>query len=449
MNNDIISRKGERVVDEFDNELVIGDTLSRGGQGIVFKAKRDPDIAIKQPIDSNTGQLDYSADYQLRFLEVRCLPIPENIHIALPMSILKNEPGYVMRLLNGMAPLSRLSLNGEEKEHYAGAPTGEWLEGLDADRAALLLHYAETGSTKSRLRVLYRCAVTLSRLHFAGLVYNDLSPNNIFYGEDGDVWLIDSDNIRYEYRTGGETFLTYRYGAPELVQVTDSARPCTDIWSFAVIAFETLALVHPFIGKKVLNPEEEIGGWDCDTEAGADDPPSDLDDQAYSGYLPYIDDIEDDSNEGVTGLPRELVLTPMMRRLFQQTLGDGRLAPWKRSSMVFWALSLAQAHDTSLSCPKCGMSYYLGEEECPYCGGNKPDYAIASTSNWDMVIQGDTGEYQLPHRLLFPFSVSNCDEVEYEVIINFEDESAAPARGFGPLPDGLNFAFVRGRDHEV
>ena len=123
----------------------------------------------------------------------------------------------------------------------------------------------------------------------------------------------------------------------------------------AVMAFETLALVHPFIGQKVLDPDEDEGGWDA--EPVAEGAPADLDEQAYAGYLPFVDDENDDSNRALSGLPRGLVLTPQLAKLFQETFGAGRTKPWRRPAMAFWALELTRAHDLSLACPTCSMSY--------------------------------------------------------------------------------------------
>lgn len=45
-----------------------------------------------------------------------------------------------------------------------------------SDEAMLkLLYYAETGSTRRRLRALSKCASILARLHSAGLVYGDIA----------------------------------------------------------------------------------------------------------------------------------------------------------------------------------------------------------------------------------------------------------------------------------
>ncbi len=67
---------------------------------------------------------------------------------------------------------------------------------------------------------------------------------------------------------------TPHFGAPEVVQRTGSARPRTDAWSFAVLAFKLLTMGHPFLGRRVLEAEDAEAGWDAETEEdGAADRP--------------------------------------------------------------------------------------------------------------------------------------------------------------------------------
>ncbi|MBN0001963.1 serine/threonine protein kinase, partial [Pseudomonas aeruginosa] len=133
----------------------------------------------------------------------------------------------------------------------------------------------------------------------------------------------------------------------------------TDCWAFAVMTFKLLALCHPFIGKKVLEPEDEEDGWDADPAPNGT--ATDLNEQAFAGFLPFVDDEDDDSNEGVGGLPRVLVATEGLRRLFQETFGAGRELPHRRPTMAFWTLELARAADQSLDCLECGMSHFADE----------------------------------------------------------------------------------------
>lgn len=75
---------------------------------------KDADLAIKQPLDASGG-LDQNANLRDRFQNIRILPLPSHIPISLPLAILRNQPGYVMRLLNGMKPLSVFDLDGKPK----------------------------------------------------------------------------------------------------------------------------------------------------------------------------------------------------------------------------------------------------------------------------------------------------------------------------------------------
>jgi serine/threonine protein kinase len=436
------------LADEYGNYHYPADELARGGQGVVFRTK-DVDLAIKQPLDAS-GSPDKSANLRDRFQNIRLLPLPPKISISMPLAILRDEPGYVMRLLNDMMPFSVFDLSGKVKADLKEAVVigkqelPKWLAGMpDKDLALRLFHYANTGSTCRRLFALSKCASILARLHSAGLVYGDISPNNVFLGDgkSREVWLIDADNLRFERSEGGNAVYTPHYGAPEIVQGREQSRPRTDCWAFAVMAFGTLALCHPFIGKKVLEPDSDAGGWDA--EPAADGVPADLDEQAYAGYLPFIDDDDDDTNAAVSGLPRELVTTTGLRRLFQETFGVGRTQPHRRPLMLFWTIELARAFDQTLVCPECKMSYFADDyEKCPYCDTSRPAFARAKTNRWKVLIPADAKEFALPHRIFNAFSFEHYDDPECEAVLDFASKTAIPVRGTRPFPDGLTFDFV-------
>ncbi len=443
------------VVDQYGNQLEIVGEIARGGQGVVFKSS-DPDIAIKQPLLAN-GRIDKSKKLQDLFERIRWLPLPEEPMISLPVSLLAGgEPGYLMPLLNDMKPFSSFEINGEDREALKSAQLPEWLQQCASREAAeLLLHYASTGSAKRRLLALYKCASILARIHAAGLVYGDVSPNNAFIGEgdSAEVWLIDADNLRFERRAGGASVYSPSYGAPEVVRALDSSRPYSDIWAFAVMAFKLLSLSHPFIGQAVLEPDSDDGGWDSDdwNDCNNDSKPADLDEQAYAGYLPFVDDETDDSNRAVSGLSRELFLTPELKWLFEETLGVGRTKPWRRASLSLWAKELARAHDMMLTCPACNMTYFHTETQCPFCGSAKPDYVVASTSRWHMIIQGSTRDFEvaLPNRLVEGFSLKDADAKDYDAIVHMDTQRVEAVRGTTSLPDGLAFRFEGGARNAV
>ncbi len=436
--------ESNQLIDEYDNRHYLSEELARGGQGVVFRT-RDADLAIKQPLDA-LGLPDRNANLSERFRNVRLLPLPPHIPISLPLAILRDEPGYVMRLLNGMKPFSVFDLNGKSKKELEESrpELPRWLAGIpDKHMALRLLYYAETGSTRRRLSALGKCASILARLHGAGLVYGDISINNAFVAEgaSGEVWLIDADNLRFEVSKSGDSVYTPGFGAPEVVQRTDCSRASTDSWAFAVMAFKILALCHPFIGKKVLEPEGDEGGWDA--EPVGEGAPTDLDEQAYAGYLPFIDDETDDSNRGVGDLPRELVTTPKLRLLFQETFGAGRTEPHRRPGLGFWALELAKAFDLSLECGGCKMSYFAGDhEKCPYCQVPRPAFVRARTRRWEILIPRNATEFPLPHRLFNPFSLAHHHDTIYEAVPDFLAKAVFPVRGTKPFPDNLSFEFM-------
>lgn len=448
MNKSDITQTPDSLSDEYDNRHYIADELARGGQGVVYRT-RDADLAIKQPLDAS-GQPDKAANLSDRFQRIRVLPIPPRIPISLPLAILRDQPGYVMRLLNGMKPFEIFEMGGRTKiELREDLETGrlelpKWLAAIpDRDWALLLHHYAITGSTRRRLFALSKCASILARLHSAGLVYGDISPNNVFVGNDDyrEVWLIDADNLRPELPSGGTSVYTPGYGAPEVVRGIDGSRPRSDCWAFAVMAFKILALCHPFIGKKVLEPDNDEGGWDA--EPVADGTPADLDEQAYAGYLPFVDDKDDDSNPSIGGLPRDVVATPKLRFLFHETLGAGRMQPHRRPTMGFWALELAKACDLSLKCHECKMSYSGDDnKKCPYCQALRPTFLRAKTNRWEVLIPEGITEFALPHRLFNPFSLEYNDNTEYEAIPDFSAKTVFPVRGTKPFPSNLTFEFV-------
>jgi len=431
---------GRKFTDQYGNVFYTTEELARGGQGVVFRTK-DPDIAIKQPLNEN-GEPDTTSNLQGRFQNIRLLPLPRSISVTLPLSTLENEPGYVMRLLNGMKPLGLFHIDGKTKKTLSEKPLPQWLSAVpDRDLALSLFHYASTGGAKRRYEALYKCAALLARLHSAGLVYGDVSLNNVFIGqgEQSSVWLIDADNLRFERMTGGGGTYTPRLGAPEIVQGKDASRPRTDCWAFAVMAFEMLSLTHPFIGKKVSG--EDGDGDDWDAEPSGDNSTMSAEEQAYAGLFPYIDDEDDDTNEAPDlGLPRMLVLSAGLKILFQETFGTGRIMPFRRPAMSFWALEFAKAFDESMSCPVCGMSYFPEEyETCPFCDTPRPAYLTASSTRWKKVYQ-ENSSLMIPQRMIQPFSLKTGNESISEITIDFMKKNVLPERGFS-IPTEITFSF--------
>lgn len=310
----------------------LGRQLGSGGQGAVYAVKGRP-LAIKLIYDP--GGPRSLRRLEERIAAVRRMPL-DDLPVARPLRTLcPPHTGYVMELMTDMEPMEVLLSAPRDQE---GDISG-W--------------YLASGSLRRRLRCLARAAEVLSSLHGLGIAYGDLSPGNVFVSVDHereDVWLIDCDNL--VFGVSPRPFYTPGYGAPELFR-GHSASSLTDAWSFTTLAFQTLAILHPFIG-------DEVDGG-----------PPELEERALRAELPWVDHPSGE-NEATHGLPRSMVLTRGLvdhaRACFESSVDD----PTVRPGVAAWARSLRLAADQIVVCPDCQSSYYLNQPTCPWCDQPRP-----------------------------------------------------------------------------
>lgn len=322
----------------------LGRELGRGGEGAVF-AVEGGRLAVKLLRDRSPRARDRLRD---RLAMVGRLPL-EGLPVARPIEQLRPpHVGYVMELLTGMAPIRSLLRPPKGTESVA-----QW--------------YFQGGGLRRRLRILARVAEVLSELHGRGLVYADLSPSNVFVSEASDaceVRLIDTDNV-HPATSQGQSIYTPRYGAPEIVRRTGVPNSLGDAWTFAVIAFETLALVHPLLGDEVQYGEPE------------------MEEQALEGRLPWIDAEDDGRNRSSDGIPREIALSPRLREDFSRAFGPGLSDPEARPGLARWAERLHAAADRTVTCSECSGSYFCDRDRCSWCDASRPSFVMARVLLWD------------------------------------------------------------------
>ncbi len=327
--------------------------LDEGRQGKVYATERGR-LAVKIA----TGGKGNQAKRELlknQLAHVRRLPL-RDLALAKPLAMLRPpHMGYVMEFLTDMVAIKTLISPQPGEKRAADFSLSAW--------------YIQGGGLRKRLLVLGRVAHVLSQLHGKGLAYGDLSPANVFISKSRDaheVWLIDTDNLRYASAPcDADTFHTPGYGAPEVASGKSGATPLADVFSFAVIAFETLSRLHPFLGDMVQDGDP------------------DLEEQAFAGELPWVDDPDDDSNRATPGLPRQLVLSPRLKHIFQEAFGPGRSDPTKRPRAMQWAEKLYGAADATIECPACAGSFYFTSPQCPWCNTARPSFVHAFFYLWD------------------------------------------------------------------
>ncbi|GAA5504048.1 hypothetical protein Dxin01_03816 [Deinococcus xinjiangensis] len=310
--------------------------LGAGGQGSVYTTQ-DERYVVKVLRLKDDGARER---WLSRLSAVRTLPL-EDLMIARPIRLLAPpHVGYVMERVPGSQPLSALC----QVPHGEPSP-GEW--------------FVKTGGLGLRLKVLARTAGLLGRLHARGLVYGDLSPANVLFDQEGKVILIDADNVRYASRPLDEQVLTAWFAAPEVYAGRSGVNSLTDAFSFAAVAFQTLTLLHPLLGDQVSQ----------------EDP--DAEEAALKGEWPWVDHPHDTRNRSDTGLSRELILTPTLRELAEQTFGAGLSDPLARPGLAAWEDALWEALDRLLTCPHCGAEADFALEECPWCAQSRGPYVLA------------------------------------------------------------------------
>jgi DNA-binding helix-hairpin-helix protein with protein kinase domain len=338
------------------NRYRLGRELGRGGQGAVFAVEGQV-LAVKLLRNRSPSEQERLRD---QLAMVGRLPL-EDLAIARPIEQLRPpDVGYVMELFTGMVPIRSLLRPPKEMDSVA-----RW--------------YAAGGGLRRRLRLLARAAEVFGELHGRGLVYVDPAPDNVVVSEAIDaseVRLIDTDNLRPSTSPGPALF-TPGYGAPEIVRETGAPTSLSDAYAFAVLAFETLTLTHPFLGDIVQRGDPE------------------LEEQAWAGALPWIEDPDDDCNRASTGIPRDLVLSDKLREIFRKTFEAGRMTPVERPGMARWAEYLHRAADRTLPCRSCGGSYYFNREACPWCEEQRPPLVIGAVQLWDPAAIRNRGEGEI------------------------------------------------------
>ncbi len=350
------------------NKLYEYDILGKGGQGIVYNT-RDADTVIKIALNKDKSITDRQEikNYHKKVKKLIYIPLPLDISIAKPLSVLENEAGYVMHLLSGMAPYLKLLPSQISKEEALKTEIPYFLKELndkDKTSAFYFAYYLVSGGLRKRLFSLSRLAIVLIRLHTRGLVYCDLSHNNIFLNNDEIplIYLIDADNIEYE-NINKSVVYTPEYEVPEIVQgKTNSIY--SDIYSFAILSYLTLTTTHPFKGEGTKSND-----WDSEDS-----------DKKEQWELPWIEDSNDNSNTSSSGLRGNLTITKELDILFHKVFEDGKNNKFKRPTLPLWAEKLERAATKTIKCNNCCMTYYDDIfEDCPYCKNNKPQRILVKS----------------------------------------------------------------------
>lgn len=324
------------VRDEHGRSLPLARLIAKGGRASVWASEGPIAVKILQMRTPRAAERLRDRIGVVRRFNLADLPVSRPLDLLGPPDI-----GYSMELPEKLVPIQDLTA-------------------VPADRD-LLDWYAETGGLRRRLRLLAGAADALAALHARGVVYADPSPRNVLISPseaDAEVRLSDVNLLQSE-SVILDRGATVGYAAPEVITGRNGVTCSSDAFALAVIAFEVLALTHPFLGDLIRTGEPELR------------------ERAYAGELPWIDHPDDGTNRSNGGLPRGSVFTPILQRLASATLAVGLHQPRKRASVGEWATALHGAADMTLDCAGCPQAKDAELAACPWCGTPAPDPVVA------------------------------------------------------------------------
>ena len=332
------------VIDSYRNSYEILSEIGRGSQGTTYLLKGGKYIAKLFNNVADPTELKAKINFLKRLnLDKECFALPLE-------EITQPKIGYLSEFASGMEPLTSLKLSNHSENLQ------EW--------------FIATGGLIKRLQVLTKLAERIRTLHSKGLIYCDLSPNNVFVSsgdKNNHVFLVDMDNLRYKTSIIHNIFTPF-YAAPELVNRISANSMESDCFSFAVIAYELLTLNHPLIGDYVNDGEPE------------------LEELALSGKLPWVDHSTDRLNTRTSGIPSHFFITECLKGLFKRTFEEGLNNPMKRPTISEWCDGLTKAINEVIKCPECNIHYPLNNTgHCPFCKGISDSVVKIQMKRWELV----------------------------------------------------------------
>ncbi len=330
------------VIDSFRNSYEIQSEIGKGSQGATYLLKGDKYIVKLFNNVANPTELKSKINFLKR------LDLDKN-EFAMPLEeITQPRIGYLAEFASGMQPLDSLRWVGQSTNMQ------DW--------------FIETGGLIKKLQVLAKLAERIRTLHAKGLVYCDLSPNNVFVSSDSKnshVFLIDLDNLRYKTSIIHNIYTPF-YAAPELVNGADANSMESDCFSFAVIAYELLTFNHPLIGDYVTEGDPQ------------------LEEDALAGKLPWVDHSTDDINMRTSGIPTAFFITQNLKDLFKRTFEDGLNSPIKRPTITEWCKAFYKSINEIVICPDCRIHYPLSNTgKCPFCDGHSNSTIKIQMKRWE------------------------------------------------------------------
>ncbi len=357
MNNIILLEDNSPILLQGDPKKRIkngGSLLGQGGQGAVYKVKKDgKTLALKI----------YANEMSTAFID------------NLRKNIIKGSPDTSF-----LWPIALTKPLGKNQNRY-----GYIMECYDSQKYSsfsdIVKGKVNFPSKNMQLEALIDLVDAFEVLHANGYSYQDLNDGGVrFDVNKGKVLICDNDNVapsginipmdNHGHYIKGK----FKYMAPEVAIGMFKPDKHSDRFSLAVLMFMILLHAHPYDGiKRLSGPltpklQEKIYGT-----------------EPVFIFNPYDNSNKPDSQVDTNAIKAWPLLPNFIQKLFIKTFLSGMPSPTKtkdqleierqaRTSEKEWRQALQKWKDTMVSCPICHLTFaieieknQLKETKCPHC----------------------------------------------------------------------------------
>ena len=190
-----------------NNEYTLGSKLGGGKEGCVFNLVEKENAVVKILNDSGMSKNQRNETYLhlewLCDLRRRTDRTFLRKYMLLPMALIDDQLGYAMRKADGYEPLDKFITPPDNNDEF-----DSW--------------YKEKYPLKRRYQTIVNLFDALREIHIAGLIFTDLSPNNIMvHKQKNEFVFIDTDNLRKRTDSYLSVLGTPGYMAPEVYRKPD------------------------------------------------------------------------------------------------------------------------------------------------------------------------------------------------------------------------------------
>lgn len=222
---------------------LVGTVLGEGGFGITYRGwdlEQDRKIAIKEyfPTGLVTRDTSHGGDNTVQSISGQM-----RVHYKAGLEKYENEARCLMRLKGTPGIVDILAFFHENATAYI---VMEFIEGVT------LRQYLASNNgclpEKQTLEMFQPLLASLEKVHQAGIVHRDISPDNIIVQPDGRLKLIDFGAARQA--TGEATqsltvILKHGYAPEEQYRSRSKQGPYTDVYAISATIYKTLTGVTP------------------------------------------------------------------------------------------------------------------------------------------------------------------------------------------------------------